>query len=95
MTDSRKTANSQLDPETRAEFPLTAINFKLMAIAAVAIVVGFLLMLGGSTTAEAFNPDIFSTRRVVVGPTITFLGFLFMAVAIIYRPRGRKAKSES
>lgn len=78
---------SQLDPENPVQFPLVRINFILMAIAGAAIVAGFLLMLGPGTTAESFEPDIFSTRRIVVGPAITFLGFLFMAFAIIYRPR--------
>lgn len=58
-----------------------------MAGAGAAIVIGFLLMLGPSTTAAGFEPDIFSTRRIVVGPGLAFLGFLFMAFAIIYRPR--------
>jgi hypothetical protein len=44
-------------------------------------------MVGDSSTTEAFNPDIFSTRRIVVGPTIAFIGFVAMGVAIIYRPR--------
>lgn len=52
------------------------------------IVVGFLLMTGSGSSPEAgFNPDIFSTRRIVVGPTIAFLGFLLMAFAIIWQPR--------
>ena len=42
-------------------------------------------MLGGSSTDE-FNPDIFSVRRIVVGPTIAFIGFVSMAVAIILKP---------
>lgn len=66
-------------------------NFILMAIAAAVIIIGFLLMLGKGSTTEAFNPDIFSTRRIVVGPTIAFLGFLFMGFAIIYR---KKVKSQ-
>ena len=37
---------------------------------------------GGSTIEEGFNPDIFSFRRIVVGPFIAFLGFLLMAFAI-------------
>lgn len=86
-TITKKTANSQLDPESYVEFPLVRINFLLMAIAGAAIVLGFLLMLGPSTTPEAFNPDIFSVRRIVIGPTITFLGFAFMGFAIIYRPK--------
>ena len=67
--------------------PLQRINFILMAVSAAIIVLGFLLMLGKGSTPEAFNPDIFSTRRIVVGPTIAFLGFIFMGAAIIYRPK--------
>ena len=85
---TEKKKNSQLDPESFVEFPLVRINFILMAIAGAAIIIGFLLMLGGSTNAvDGFNPDIFSTRRIVVGPALSFLGFLFMAFAIIYRPK--------
>lgn len=83
---SSKKKNSQLTAESRAEFPLVKRNFILMAIAGAAIVIGFLLMLGPSTTAAGFEPDIFSTRRIVVGPALSFLGFLFMAFAIIYKP---------
>lgn len=70
----------------KVPFPLSKRNFLLMAVAALLIIVGFLLMLGSGSTEEAFNPDIFSTRRIVVGPTIAFVGFLFMGYAIIYKP---------
>lgn len=82
-----KVANQSEDMKTMKVFPLERINFILMIAAAVVIIVGFMLMLGGSTTPEAFNDDIFSKRRVIVGPTIAFIGFLFMGFAIIYRPR--------
>ncbi len=65
-------------------------NYIGMIIAGVMIVVGFLLMLGGSSTTEQYNPDIFSTRRIVIGPLIAFLGFVAMAVAIIIKPRRAK-----
>ena len=90
MATQKKQPNSQLDPENPTEFPLVKTNFRLMAVAGAAIIIGFLLMLGPSTTAAGFEPDIFSTRRIVVGPTISFLGFLFMAFAIIYRPKSKK-----
>lgn len=52
------------------------------------IVIGFLLMIGGGSSVEGgFNPDIFSTRRIVVGPLLAFLGFLFMAFAIFVDPK--------
>lgn len=44
---------------------------------------------GGSTVEGGFNPDIFSTRRIVVGPLLAFLGFLLMAFAILVDPAKR------
>ncbi|MDE6854398.1 MAG: DUF3098 domain-containing protein [Muribaculaceae bacterium] len=67
--------------------PLCRINFVAMAIAGAIIVLGFLLMLGGSSSADEFNPDIFSTRRIVVGPCVAFVGFVAMAAAIMLKPR--------
>lgn len=69
------------------QFPLVRINFIMMGIAAAVIVLGFLLMLGAPSTETEFNPDIYSTRRLVVGPALSFLGFLFMGFGIIYRPK--------
>ncbi|MEE0975362.1 MAG: DUF3098 domain-containing protein [Muribaculaceae bacterium] len=77
----------QSDENNKPSLPLTKANFIFMAIAGLLIIIGFLLMVGDSSTTEAFNPDIFSTRRIVVGPTIAFIGFVAMGVAIIYRPR--------
>jgi hypothetical protein len=88
-TPAKKTEEI-IEKESYNQFPLTKINFIMMAVCGFIILIGFLLMLGGSTTTEAFNPDIFSTRRIVVGPTIAFLGFLFMGVAIVYRPRTKE-----
>lgn len=91
-TDIKKTtigsrkADKTLTREEASEYPLGRRNFIYMIIAAILIVGGFLLMLGGSSTDE-FNPDIFSVRRIVVGPTIAFIGFVSMAVAIILKPR--------
>lgn len=87
MATKKQNRNSQLEGESETPMPLTRRNFIMMGAAGAAIVIGFLLMLGGSSTAERFNPDIFSTRRIVIGPAIAFLGYLFMAVAIIYRQR--------
>lgn len=68
--------------------PFGKTNYIAMIGCVVLIVVGFILMSGpGSTVEGGFNPDIFSTRRIVVGPALTFLGFLLMAFAIILRPK--------
>ena len=78
--------SGQLVKESDSERPLGRLNFIFMAVAGLMIIVGFLLMLGAPSTTDTFNPDIFSTRRVVVGPMIAFLGFVGMAVAIVLSP---------
>ena len=83
----KKEKDAGLIKEERSSLPLTKNNFIGMAVAGLLIVVGFLLMLGGSSTPEEFNPEIFSTRRIVVGPSIAFIGFVSMAIAIVLRPK--------
>lgn len=81
---------NRIERESASQFPLGKRNFILMGASALMIVLGFLLMLGGSSTEAQFNPDIFSTRRIVVGPTIAFLGFIALGISIILRPGKRQ-----
>lgn len=87
MDEFNPTPTEENVREPRVLFPLERTNFVLMIIAGVMIIVGFLLMTGSSSTPEQFNPDIFSTRRIVVGPLIAFLGFVLMGIGIIVKPR--------
>ena len=84
--------------------PFSKVNFWLIGGCCCLIVIGFLLMLGGGSSIEnGFNPDIFSTRRIVVGPLLAFLGFLLLAFAIlvedpkkiIRKLKDRKNKAQS
>lgn len=69
------------------KFNLPKLNSILIAISLVIIVVGFALMSGEPSGATEFNLDIFSTRRITVGPMISLFGFVVMIVAILYKPR--------
>ena len=87
-----KAGDSIIEKMKDSDRPFGRINYLLMGACLLLIVVGFALMAGpGSTVEGGFNPDVFSTRRIVVGPTLAFLGFLCMAFAIIINPRKRKA----
>lgn len=68
-------------------FALGIRNLKLIAIAFVVIILGFALMAGAGSTPEQYNPDIFSFRRIILGPGIAFAGFIFMVVAILYKDK--------
>lgn len=68
-------------------FPFGRINFILICASLFLIILGFILMSGASSTTEAFNPDIFSTQRIVVGPMFSFIGYVLLAVGIIVKPK--------
>lgn len=69
------------------KFNLPKINAIAIAVSVVIIIIGFALMVGAPSGATEFNPDIFSIRRITVGPMIAFFGFILMIVAILYKPR--------
>ena len=70
---------------------LGKINFIIMGIAALMIIVGFMLTWGEPSTPDHFNPDVFSDRRVVYGPNLCFLGYVLVIVGIIF-PNRKKTK---
>lgn len=75
----------------KVRMPFGRTNFLMMGGCLLLIIVGFMLMSGGGSAQDtAFNPEIFSIRRIVVGPAMTFLGFLFMAFAIIWSPKVKR-----
>ncbi len=69
-------------------FAFDKTNFLLLGIGMVVILIGFLLMTGPGSTETAFEPDIFSVRRIKVAPVICFLGFVFMMYGILRKPKG-------
>jgi len=69
------------------KFHLPKINLILIAISVVVIVVGFALMTGAPSGATEYNPDIFSVRRITVGPMIALAGFVLMIFAILWRSK--------
>lgn len=97
MATKNKQTNtdSNIKHQEYSQLPLVKTNFILMAVAAAMIVLGFILISGGAPeSADTFNPEVFSTRRIVVGPTIAFLGFIALGVGIMW-PVKRKSNTEN
>lgn len=82
--------NSNLDENNSKGFALEKINYILIAISFALIILGFALMGGESSTPDNYNADIFSWRRIVLGPTISFIGFVAIIFGIMYKKKGDK-----
>lgn len=80
---SKKVSSIEKHPD-RSNLAFGKLNYILIGVSFALIILGFLLMTGGETSeANGFNPDIFSTRRIVVAPTVCLAGFMFMIFAIL------------
>lgn len=92
MKSSKTTFKSEESEvqESKEGYALVGRNYLFIAISFLLIVVGFVLMMGSGSTDEMYNPDIFSVRRIVIAPTITFVGFLGIIFALLYKPREKK-----
>ena len=63
---------------------LPKLNIILIAVSFLIIIVGFALM-AGAPSGEVYNPDIFSFRRITIGPMIALFGFVSMGVSILWK----------
>jgi len=60
-------------------------NYKILIISLLILSAGFLLMMGGgASNLDDFNPAIFSIQRIVIAPIIIIIGYIGMIVSIFY-----------
>ena len=71
----------------RKDFVFDRVNLILLAIGMAIVVIGFLLMSGGGSTADQYNPEIFSALRIKVAPAVCFFGFISMIYAVMRKPK--------
>lgn len=74
----------------KKNFAFDKINFILLAVGMAIVVLGFILMSGGSSTETGYNPDIFSVRRIKVAPVVCLVGFVSMIYAVIKKPKDKE-----
>ena len=67
----------------KQKFAFDKGNFILLAIGMAVVIIGFLLMTGPSSSETAFEPDIFSVRRIKVEHAVWLFGFLWMIYAVL------------
>ena len=71
----------------KRDFAFDKMNYLLLSVGMIVVVIGFLLMTGPASTETAFEPDIFSARRVKVAPVVCLFGFVSMIYAVVRKPK--------
>ena len=66
----------------KRDFAFGRMNYILLAVGMAVVIIGFLLMSGSGSTDTAYDPDIFSARRIKVAPVVCLLGFVSMIYAV-------------
>lgn len=71
-------------------------NYILMAVGAVLLLVGYIVLSGGASNDPAqFSEAIFDTRRLVVAPILILLGLVTEIFAIMWHPRKKETAETS
>jgi uncharacterized BrkB/YihY/UPF0761 family membrane protein len=73
----------------KRNFAFDKVNFILLAVSMVVVVIGFLLIVGPNSSETAFEPDIFSVRRIKVAPVVCLAGFVMMIYAVVRKPKDK------
>ena len=71
----------------KKNLPFDKVNFILLAVGMAVVILGFILMSGGGSTEQTFNPEVFCTMRIKVAPVVCFVGFVSIIYAIIRKPK--------
>lgn len=74
----------------KRNFAFGRMNFILLGVGMLVVIIGFILMGGGSSSVEAYNPDIFSAQRIKVAPVICLLGFVSMIYAVVHKSKDKE-----
>ena len=76
--------------ENKLNLRLGKKNLIAISISVVIILIGYVLMMVGPVSTDGnFEPDIFSTRRLIIGPMIVFFGYLSVIIAILYKKNNK------
>jgi len=76
--------------ETSNKFGLDKQNLIMIMIGFAIVVLGFILMTGAPSQDTTYNPDIFSFRRIILGPGVSLAGFLFIIFGILYKKKDKE-----
>jgi hypothetical protein len=82
-------------PKSKMQFAFGTKNYIMLLAGGGLMIIGYMLLAGGgSNDPNVFNPELFSTQRMVVAPLILLLGFIVVGVSILYHPEDKESSTE-
>ena len=74
--------------EEKKKLPFSKMNYILVLVGVALIALGMILMIGGgSSDPDVFNPKMFNFQRLTLSPILILLGFVVEIVAIFWRKK--------
>lgn len=74
--------------EEEKKLPFAKMNYILVLVGVALIALGMILMIGGgSSDPDVFNPQMFNFQRLTLSPILILLGFVVEIVAIFWRKK--------
>ena len=74
--------------EEKKKLPFTKMNYILVIVGVLLIALGMILMIGGgSSDPDVFNPKMFNFQRITLAPILILLGFVVEIVAIFWKKK--------
>ena len=67
----------------KINFLFSKKKYIILIFSMLLLILGFALMSGGGADGAEFNPEIFSSRRIVIAPLIIIIAFIMSGIAIM------------
>ena len=89
MKEKKSTiASKTTTVESSNDFVFGKANYTIMLIGIGVLVLGFILLSGGSSDdPNVFNPEVFSFRRITLAPIVILIGFAIEVYAILKKTK--------
>jgi uncharacterized membrane protein len=87
MAKQKNTSTPEVIDDKR-KLPFTKMNYILVIAGVLLIALGMILMIGGgSSDPDVFNPKMFNFQRITLAPILILLGFVVEIVAIFWKKK--------
>ena len=94
---AKQAVSKENNPQTKAPvereadnkvLPFSKMNYLLVLAGIVLVALGMILMIGGgSSDPDVFNPKMFDFQHITLAPILVLLGFVVEIVAIFWKKK--------